>query len=35
MLFQTAEARDQVLKMGMEEGLKKTWDRLEEYLTNV
>jgi uncharacterized protein YndB with AHSA1/START domain len=35
MLFQTAEDRDQVLKMGMEEGLKETWDRLEEYLTNV
>lgn len=33
-LYQTAEERDQVLKMGMEEGLTETLDRLDEYLAN-
>jgi uncharacterized protein YndB with AHSA1/START domain len=30
--FQKAEDIETVLTMGMEEGLKDTWDRLEEYL---
>ncbi len=31
--FQKAEDIETVLKMGMEEGLRDTWDRLETYVT--
>lgn len=32
-LFQSAEALKQVIAMGMEQGLKETWDRLDEYVS--
>ena len=31
-VYKSAEDLQKVLDMGMEEGLKQTWDRLEEYL---
>lgn len=34
-LFESAEARQEVLDMGMEEGIKQTWDRLDLYLAKM
>lgn len=33
--YASAEALQQVLDMGMEQGITETWDRLEEHLQNV
>jgi uncharacterized protein YndB with AHSA1/START domain len=30
--YESAEALEAVMKMGMEQGISETWDRLEEYL---
>jgi uncharacterized protein YndB with AHSA1/START domain len=34
-IFESPQALQEVLKMGMEQGITETWDRLEEYLTTL
>ena len=33
-VYESAEALQSVIDMGMEEGITQTWDRLEEYLAS-